>query len=464
MYVAVRQRSHGAWVVVDERAPDRRAIVPATVVPIGEIIELVPSFPAPLESFELARTRVLDVVGVDTMGRITLALCRIGPEAGVTQLCVARLLELAALLRRTNPFGELVRRIEVLHGCSVADLVRERLPEDVGFSADAFERRFADDVAHGRFRVVLSALAVTAELDATLDILDDPTDELVSFEPIEMASFDFGAWHVGQPHVRADVVSAGYPDEGERTEDDDAVPESGTAWSEDGNWDDVLDTLRDEEPLPFESIEAYERYAEELEKASAAETEMDDGDLFGDDPDPDEDEADAAPPEVVLSISGRRHDEDAFFEELEERAGRTVVLRARRLLELGREPARTLPAGWIASREVLSFQAGLVRERVFPPEPVVAEILRIDATGRLTLDLPLLRILLVEEAVTAFLRDLQLSNPRVRLALGPGEACASMRIDEVFDSDFDARSFCVAIRKLILGVGLVGGHGGREAA
>jgi hypothetical protein len=457
MYVAVRQRSLGAWVVVDDHAPEREAIAPVAVVPIGEIAELVPSFPVPLETFQLAGTRVFDLVGVDTTGRITLALCRVGPEAAVTQLCVARLLELAALLRRALPFAELERRVELIHGCGVAELVVDRLPEGVDLDERAFGMRFADDVEHGRFRVVLSALAVPPELDAILDIVDDPTDELLVFEPVEMATFDFGAWHVGQPNVRPDVLPAA--DLGARTRPVAGVePTPDLSWNEEGAWEEVLDTLRDEEPLPLESLEAYERCAEELGDGASD----DDLDLLRD-----EERAGESvepPPHVVLSISGRKHDEDAFFEELEQRAGLTVVQRARRLLELGREPARTLPAGWIVSRDALSFQAGLVRERVFPPEPVVAEVLRLDATGVMTLDLPLLRILLVDEAVTAFLRDLQMSNPRVRLAIGPGEACASIRIEDAFDSDYDVRSFCVSIRKLILGVGIVGGHEGREAA
>lgn len=80
------------------------------------------------------------------------------------------------------------------------------------------------------------------------------------------------------------------------------------------------------------------------------------------------------------------------------------------------------------------------------------------------MDLALLRILLAGDAVSLFLRDLQTSNPVLRLALGSGDERSVLHVADVFDSDFDVRSFCVAIRKLVLGVGLVGGHGGREAA
>lgn len=458
MYVAVRQRSHAAWVVVDERAPDRDAVESGVVVPIGEITELVPAFPAPLDDFELPETRVLDLVGVDTRGRITLALCRVGATAGVTQHCVARLLELAASLRRARPFAEIESRVEAIHGRPLVEVVRERLPEGEAFDESQFAERFAHDAATGRFRVTLAALAVSPELDAILDIVDDPTDELLQFEPVEMAAFDFGPWHVGQPRVRGDVLPGLElaPETGPtgRPGDADACEErAGDAGVE---WDHLLDSLRDEDPLPFESIEDLERFSDELEGEDA----MDRADAeYGFD-----DASDLAPPDVVLSIAGRRHDEDAFFESLESRSGRTVVQRVRRLLELGREPARTLPAGWIVSREALSFQAGLLRERVSPPEPVVAEILRVDTAGQLTIDLPLLRILLAGDSVSLFLRDLQTSNPLLRLALGPGDERSVLRVDDVFDSDFDVRSFCVAVRKLVLGVGLVGGHGGREAA
>jgi hypothetical protein len=134
-------------------------------------------------------------------------------------------------------------------------------------------------------------------------------------------------------------------------------------------------------------------------------------------------------------------------------------------MSLGREPSRSLPAGWVVSADTLSFQVSMITESPCGLDPLVVELFRLENDGALVFDVAALNERISADVLDEFLRDLE-SNPLLIAVLACEEDECAIPLDQVFVTDYDVRTFCTAIRRLVNGLGLVGGHdsGGREAA
>jgi hypothetical protein len=459
MFIAVRQGKNGSWALVEETTPDPSPDAPPIVVPVGQMVELIPGVQVAMEEFELPGSRVIDVVGVDARGDLTLGVTRLAQSPEIRQVCISRLLELASVLRREVPFREFEQRILLLQGRPLDDLVHDALPEKdrAAFDPRAFRLRLAQNLEQGRFRLVLAVDRVTEELDSFLDFLRYSSEGTIRFEPMELALFRCGGVQVMVPRITAqeepltevveretarpsflEVLRA--REEELEDEDDDY---DGDAYEDRSAYFEALDDVdpHDTSSDPLERIYEYLR-AEEREDAEAGFT--------------------VSEGEFSMSVHERQGHEDLFLDRLKETCTRDGHRRAQRLVRLGREPNRTLPAGWIGSTDVLSFQAGFFRDGTGLPEPQVAEIFRLESDGTMILDLPLLRVMISDLAVEGFLRDLA-SNEFLSGALADGGRRLEVHLDKAFAEDHDVRTFCVAVRKLVLGLGILG-NDWRDAA
>jgi hypothetical protein len=477
MYIAVRKRKQSSWALIQDRAPDPEADAPE-VVPVGQMIELIPGLSVALEGFELPGSRVVDLVGVDARGDITLALCRLARTTEIRQECAARLLELAARLRREVPFREFESRVLCLKGRSLEDLVSEALPEEERGSFDrrAFRRRLAQNLEQGRVRLVLAVDEICDQLGSFIDFLADATEGLIRFVPVEMAVFECGAWEVMIPRHRPDASGC---DEAELHDRDGGGDEAADAPDRPGprdawEFDEPDDTYAgDALHLEFADAGGYDDVAGGAEGAQEVESAFEDPDAvaalyeylhedvaFG--------EGDASvtepseAPEIVMSVAGRRHAESQFFERLRESCTRDGVRRMRRLMRLGREPGGTLPGGWIVSEDVLSFQFAYLGEAGDGLEPAVIELFRLGSDGTLVIDLPFLRYALSRQAVDGFVSDLE-ANPVLATNFVRQARCV-VQLDQAFPTDHDARAFSVAVRRMIFGLAAREEPDGREAA
>jgi len=452
MFIAVRQGKDGSWILVSEHAPDRSMDAPPTVVPVGQIVDLIPGLRVSVENFELPGSRVIDVVGVDARGDIVLALTRLAMSNEIRQVCVSRLLELAAQLRRDMSLGDFERRLQSLKGRPLDALVSESLPEDerASFDARAFRSRLAQNLEQGRFRLVLAVDRVSDDFESFLEYLRHSSEGMIRFEAIEMASFDVAGWQVMVPRVQRKPFAV-FPiaENDDDTDEEDRIFDLDSLSAEEGIPEDLAEALNQMDDRPDRSDPLLQIYEDvrrtKLPRAGGEEMDAEEAH------------------ELALGVSAARRDESAFFQRLAAVCTRESHRRARKLAQLGREPSRTLPAGWIVSETVLSFQSGYFRGDEVAPEPQVAEIFRLQCDGCLVLDPPLLRGVLPQAPLETFARDLE-RNP----VLGPataGDSRTVIHLDQAFRNDQEVRLFCIAIRKLVLGLGLLGsGAEGRDAA
>lgn len=441
MYIAVRRGKNGSWALVQDRVPDTNDS--GEIVPVGQMAELIPGLSVSIEEFELPGSRVIDLVGVDADGTITLALCRLAQSTEIRQACAARLLELAARLRREIPFREFEQRALLLKGRPLDQLVHDSLSgeERANFDPRAFRLQLAQNLEQGRFRLVLAVDDVCEEFGSMVEFLRDSSEGFIQFEPIEIRLFTCGEWQVMVPRYR--------PQSGPWT----PGPATGT---------------RSGPPLPLEIVDDADESRIDLDRFDDLYDYIRDEDGYSDSDEDVEADADADHfSEILMEVYGRQLAEEDFFEALSPNVTRDAVRRCRRLLKLGREPGGAMPAGWIVSPDALSFQVAHFREDEDGIEPVVVEIFRVDADGTLVFDIPLLRIMLSSQAVEGLLRDFS-TNSGLFGALDRAADRASIPLEQAFPSDHDVRAFSVAIRRVVFGLGLAGehgghgGHGGRE--
>ncbi len=383
MFVAVRQDKDESWVLVQERAPDCTQAGPSAVLPVGPVRELIPEVSVLLRSFVSPGSEVIDIVGVDTRGEVTVGVCRLAETAEIRQQCVAKLLELAVRLRRQVSPEAFEKRVLAFRGIPLETLVRDGLPEDsrAGFDPRVFRLRLAHGLAQGHVRLLLAAERVPPGSQELLGNLEQASEGLIQFVPVAVADFEHGAWRTMVPRVtRPNRVDIRVP--------------------------------------PAE-----------------------------------------ATPKFAMTVTGRHDAERSFFQRLKAATPRKAWRRAERLLALGREQSQLLPAGWIVSEDALSFQVGYFREGSFP-EPVVGELFRVRCDGVLVLDVPLLRGELSAPVIDALARDLS-TNPILSTTLKQARGLCEIKLAEAFGSDTDVRLFCTAVRKLVLGLGLIGGGSNR---
>ncbi len=444
MYIAIRRGSSGSWALIGESVP--RDGEGAPVIPIGQLTELIPGVQVAIQDFQLEGSRVVDLVGIDARGDIVLAIARYAPTPEIREVCVSRLLELAAHLRRDVPFDEFEQRLLLLHGRPLEEIVHESLPDTdrERFDGRAFRLRLAQNLEQGRFRLVLAVDRIGDDLVAFFDYLRESSEGMIRFEPIEVAHFVWQGYQLMIPRVPPTRRLPVDIDEG-----GDDLDELDDPWR-DAHWRSNVPMPIEEEEFPdfFRALEdeldgdedPIERIYEYLRRE----------DIPGDSHDVDDADGEADGHAYALSISGRRHDEDRFFAHLTDACSPDAKRRAQRLTRLGREPSRTLPAGWMVSETTLSFQAGFFAGTV---EPLVTEIFRLTSTAELVLDLPALRRSLDPDAIDTFVQDLR-TNAHLGDVLTQADACCAVHLDQAFRSDHDVRSFCVAVRKLVLGLGI----------
>ena len=392
MFMAVRHGKDGSWALVEERPPDCSSNAPPVVLPVGQLRELIPGASVAVESFELPGSRGIDVVGVDSRGESTLGLCRLAETAEIRQVCVARLLELAVRLRREIPFKEFEHRVQLLHRRPLAELIEESLSESEreNFDSREFRLRLAQNLSAGRFRLVLAVDRMSSEFESFLSFIERSTEGSIEFYPVEVAVFEHGEWQAMIPRMK---------------------------------WPQGIEVVLPEVGPEGEVAEGPDTY--------------------------DEDEVGSG---FRMSVTGRHDAEARFFESLAGNSRPEDVGRVERLLALGREQSRLLPAGWIISDDALSFQVGFFREGD-APEPIVAEFMRISSDAVLAIDVPLLRRVLSDQAMDALARDL-CTNLVLSTRLAQGIEPLEIDLAKAFQNDADVRLFCAAMRKLVLGLGL----------
>lgn len=118
----------------------------------------------------------IDLVGVDVEGELTLCECKLATNPGVRREVVGQLLEYASSLRGMS-FGDLADRFEARTGASLVEAISTIAGE--GFDQESFESQVAENLAAGRFRLVIVVDEISKALRQTVVYLNDHLDAAV---------------------------------------------------------------------------------------------------------------------------------------------------------------------------------------------------------------------------------------------------------------------------------------------
>jgi hypothetical protein len=117
-----------------------------------------------------------DIVGVDVEGDLTVCECKLASNPGARREVVGQILEYASVLRGMS-FEDLSARFEARHGQPLAAAVSDIAGE--GFDEEAFEAQVAENLAAGRFRLVIVVDTISETLKQTVTYLNDHLDSSV---------------------------------------------------------------------------------------------------------------------------------------------------------------------------------------------------------------------------------------------------------------------------------------------
>lgn len=118
----------------------------------------------------------IDLVGVDIEGELTLCECKLATNPGIRREVIGQLLEYASSVRGMS-FPDFADRFEARTGTPLVDAVSRIAGE--GFDQEAFEQRLADNLAAGRFRLIVVVDRISDALRQTVLYLNDHLDGAV---------------------------------------------------------------------------------------------------------------------------------------------------------------------------------------------------------------------------------------------------------------------------------------------
>ncbi len=118
----------------------------------------------------------VDLVGVDVEGELTLCECKLASNPGVRREVVGQLLEYASALRGMA-FGDFAARFEARAGSPLVEAIATIAGE--GFDEESFQAQVSDNLATGRFRLVIVVDQISEALRKTVVYLNDHLDAAV---------------------------------------------------------------------------------------------------------------------------------------------------------------------------------------------------------------------------------------------------------------------------------------------
>lgn len=118
----------------------------------------------------------IDLVGVDVEGDVTLCECKLATNPGVRREVIGQLLEYAGSLRGMS-FDDFADRFEKRTHSSMIEAVSAIAGE--GFDPDSFESQVGENLASGRFRLVVVVDQISEALRQTIVYLNDHLDGVV---------------------------------------------------------------------------------------------------------------------------------------------------------------------------------------------------------------------------------------------------------------------------------------------
>lgn len=118
----------------------------------------------------------IDILGVDVDGEITLCECKLATNPGIRREVVGQLLEYASVLQGVG-LEEFAARFQARNGALLWDAVADIAGE--GFDRESFDQRVAENLARGRFRLVVVVDRISDALRETILFLNDHLDRAV---------------------------------------------------------------------------------------------------------------------------------------------------------------------------------------------------------------------------------------------------------------------------------------------
>jgi hypothetical protein len=130
----------------------------------------------------------VDLAGVGPKGDITLVECKLGSNPEIRRSIVGQIFAYAAGLWKM-PYEEFDRRFKArLEDSSLADAVRRALPESAAgdWQGEQFRLNVSDNLAAGRFTLVIAVDRITEELKRIVPYINTHTVFDVSFLALEI--------------------------------------------------------------------------------------------------------------------------------------------------------------------------------------------------------------------------------------------------------------------------------------
>lgn len=125
----------------------------------------------------------IDLVGVDPDGNITLVECKLGSNAEIKRKVVGQIFAYAAGLWKMSYEG-FDQAFAAKHGASLAQAMADLDPE--GWDEESFRLNVADNLARGRFRLIIAVDKITDELRQIVLYLNQHTVTELQFMALEL--------------------------------------------------------------------------------------------------------------------------------------------------------------------------------------------------------------------------------------------------------------------------------------
>jgi hypothetical protein len=118
----------------------------------------------------------IDLVGVDVEGEVTLCECKLATNPGIRREVIGQLLEYASSLRGMS-LSDFSERFAARAGVPLVEAVSGIAGE--GFDQESFEQQVAENLAAGRFRLVIVVDRISDALRQTVLYLNEHLDRAV---------------------------------------------------------------------------------------------------------------------------------------------------------------------------------------------------------------------------------------------------------------------------------------------
>lgn len=147
------------------------------------------------------RTGSVDLFGVSRSGAITVVECKLQANPEIRRSVVGQVFAYGAALWGLS-FDELDRSFQLRKKMPLVEAVRAALPEgEPEWDESFFRNAVTENLATGRFRLVLAVDAITLELKRIVEYLNDHTVPEVLVVALELAYFTSDGVEVLQPQL-----------------------------------------------------------------------------------------------------------------------------------------------------------------------------------------------------------------------------------------------------------------------